>query len=144
MKKYILGLVLVMFLSTCSSDDNGSRAINANNLIGKWYLKGGTVNGGAFENYNHDCATSKDYQEFFANGNLDFVAYDIECEVNDTNSSEWSLNGNVLTVSSPEFDPMVYSYEYIVESISSEELRLRETVETPDGTETHVLYATRN
>lgn len=144
MKKYILAIIGILILGACSSDDNGSQVINPNNLLGKWYLKGGTVNGGAFENYNHQCATSKDYQEFFANGVLDFVGYDVECEVIDTDSSQWELNGNVLTVSSTEFDPMIYSYEYIVESITSEELRLRETVETPEGAETHVIYATRN
>ena len=144
MRKYFLGLTLVLFLVACSSDDNGSQAINQNNLIGKWYLKGGTVNGGAFENYNHDCTASKDYQEFLENGNLEFVGYDVECEVDDTDSSLWRLEGNVLTISSPEFDPMNYSYDYIIESITSEELRLKETVEIPGGTETRIIYLTRN
>ena len=144
MKKYILGIITLLILGACSSDDNGSQVINWNNLLGKWYLKGGTINGGAFENYNHDCATSKDYQEFLANGNVDFVGYDVECEVNDKSSSQWSLEGNVLTISSPEFDPMVYSYEYIVESLTSNELRLKETVELPNGSETRIIYLTRN
>lgn len=144
MKKYIFAIIGLVILGACSSDDNGSQSINANNLLGKWYLKGGTTNGGAFENYNHECTTSKDYQEFFANGNLDFIGYGSNCEVNDTDSSQWELNGNILTVSSPEFDPMIYSHEYIVESITSEELRLKITEETPDGTETRVIYLTRN
>lgn len=144
MKRYFLGVILVMLLGACSSDDNGSQAINPSDLVGKWFLKGGTTNGGVFQNYNHECATSKDYQELFANGNLNFIGHGSNCEVNDTESSVWELNGNILTVSNPEFDPMIYSYDYIVESITSEELRLKETVETPDGTETHVLYMTRN
>ncbi|WP_026704120.1 lipocalin family protein [Flavobacterium soli] len=144
MKKYIFAIIGLVILGACSSDDNGSQAINLNNLIGKWYLKGGTTNGGAFENYNHECVTSKDYQEFFANGDLDFVGHDVECEVNDTDSSQWSISGNILTVSNQEFDPMIYSYEYTIESITSEELRLKETVEIPGGTETRIIYMTRN
>lgn len=144
MRKYILGMAVLLILAACGSDDNGSTVINQGSLIGKWYLKGGTVNGGAFENYNHQCATSKDSQEFFANGNLAFVGYDAECEVSDTDASRWSVDGNVLTISNEELDPWVYSYEYIIESLTSEELRLKETVETPDGTETRIIYLTRN
>lgn len=134
----------MLIFGACSSDDNGSQGITENNLLGKWYLKGGNVNGGAFEDYNHDCTTSKDYQEFFANGVLDFVGHDVECEVDDTDSSQWNLDGNILTISSLEFDPFVYSYEYIVESLTSSELRLKETVEMPSGTETRLIYLSRN
>lgn len=144
MKKYILIVTALLILVACGSDDNGSTVINQANLIGKWYLKGGTVNGGAFENYSHKCTSSKDFQEFFANGNLSFVGYDVECEVSDTESSQWNLNGNILTVSSEEFDPIIHPYEYIIESLTSEELRLKETVEIPSGTETRIIYLTRN
>lgn len=144
MKKYFLGIVALVILGACNSDDNNPQTINPNNLIGKWFLKGGTTNGGAFENYNHKCATSRDYQEFFANGNLDFVGYGSNCETNDTASSVWKLNGNILTVSNSEFDPMIYSYTYIIENITSEELRLKITEEIPDGIETNIIYLTRN
>lgn len=144
MKKYFLAFIAVAILGACSSDDNGSNAINQNNLLGKWYLKGGTTNGGAFESYNHECATSKDFQEFHSDGVLDFIGYDVECEVSDTDMSAWELNGNILTISNTQFDPLVYSYEYIVKSISSEELILEQTVNTPEGEMTYVVYATRH
>lgn len=143
MKKYFFGLIALFILGACNSDDNGSQAITKNNLYGKWYLKGGTTNGGAFENYEHECTTSKDYQEFFADGTLDFVGYGSNCEVNDTDSSNWALNGNILTISNTNFDPRVYSYNYIVENITAEELRLKITENTPEGIETNVIYLTR-
>ena len=144
MKKYFFGVIALFILGACNSDDNGSQAITKNNLIGKWYLKGGTTNGGAFENYEHECGTLKDYQEFFADGTLDFVGYGSNCEVNDTDSSNWDLNGNVLTISNLDQDPMTFSYDFIVESITAEELRLKITENTPEGIETNVIYMTRN
>jgi hypothetical protein len=143
MKKYFLGIILVLFFVACSSDDDASNTISSNNLVGKWFLKGGTINGGAFVNYDHECLTSKDYQEFFASGIVNYVGYGSDCEVNDTDSSEWELTGNILTVSSPEMDPAIYSYEYIVESITSAELRLKEIVDTPEGTEIRIIYFTK-
>lgn len=107
-------------------------------------MKGGTRNGGDFENYIHDCTTSKDYQEFLVNGQLEYTEYGSNCVIDDTQTSEWELNGNILTVSSPEFDPMAYSFDYSIESITSEELRLKLIVEQPEGTETQIIYLTRN
>jgi hypothetical protein len=144
MKRCFLGIIAVLILGACNSDDNGSQAFNRNDIIGKWYLKGGTTNEGAYENYNHECTTSKDYQEFLANGILDCVGYGSNCEVNDTDSSNWELKGNILTISNLNMDPMIYSYDYTVEQLTSNELRIKITENTPEGTETNVLYLTRN
>lgn len=102
------------------------------------------MDNGSFENYNHDCSTSKDFQEFFANQELKFNGYNSSCELNDTETSNWALNGNTLTVSNQHFDPMLYEYVYTIESLTSEELILKQTVNEPEGTFIYRTTYTRN
>jgi hypothetical protein len=128
MKKLILFLVFAGLTTSCNSDDNESATIT-----GKWYIKGGTLNGGEFQNYNHDCETKKDFQEFFENGELTFNGFNSQCTLSDTQTSIWDLNGNILTVSSPPQDPMIYEYNYVVESLTNDELILKQTVNDPEG-----------
>ena len=148
MKKAVIffTLISITYIGCNSNDDssNGNLQINQQNLLGKWYLKGGTVNGGSFENYQHDCSSLKDYQEFFSNHELKFNDYNSDCELNNFNTSNWVLSGNALTVSNPQFDPMIYEYNYIILSLTSEQLILKQTATTPNGVEDFESYFTRN
>ncbi len=139
MKKIILFLIFIGLTSSCNSDDQDSATI-----IGKWYIKGGVSNGGEFQNYNHDCETSKDFQEFFTNGELTFNGFNSQCTLSDTQTSVWEMNGNVLTVSNTPFDPMIYQYTYVIESLTNEELKLKQTVNEPEGIVVYVTTYTRN
>ena len=145
MKKLLsLFTFLIIILSSCSSDDSDGLAINSQNLLGKWYLKGGTTNNGSFENHTHDCITKKDFQEFFNNGEITFNGYNSECSLDEIETSLWFLNGNRLTVTNTNFDPMIYEYEYVIESLTSDELILKETVSEPEGTFVYRSTFTRN
>ncbi len=139
MKKIILFLIFIGLTSSCNSDDQDSATI-----IGKWYIKGEVSNGGEFQNYDHDCETSRDFQEFFANGELTFNGFNAECALSDTQTSVWEMNGNVLTVSNTPFDPMIYQYTYVIESLTNEELKLKQTVNEPEGIVVYVTTYTRN
>ena len=136
--------VLSLTLLSCNTDDGVGVAITSQNLLGKWYIKGGTVDNGSFENYSHDCSTSRDFQEFFANQELKFNGYTTTCELNDTETSDWILSGNTLTVSNQHFDPMIYEYVYRIESLTSDELILKQSVNEPEGTFIYRTTYTRN
>lgn len=139
MKKIVLFLIFIGLTSSCNSDDQDSATI-----IGKWYIKGGVSNEGEFQNYNHDCETSKDFQEFFTNREFTFNGFNSQCTLSDTQTSVWEMNGNVLTVSNTPFDPMIYQYTYVIESLTNEELKLKQTVNEPEGIVVYVTTYTRN
>lgn len=144
MKKIALLLLVLNFtLLSCSSSDDSDN-INPRSLLGKWYIKGGTKNGGPFENYNHKCPTQKDFQEFFNTGTITFNSYAIDCEPTAVRTSVWSLSGNILTVSNTNFDPLIYEFVYTIESLTSEELILTQTVIEPEGTFVNRNTYTRN
>ena len=142
--KRLIVLFLGVLVISCSSDSSNGLAITSQNILGKWYLKGGTVNNGPFENYEHDCVDKKDFQEFFSNNELKYNGYDALCEINDTEISEWNLNGNTLTISNQNFDPMLYQYTYTVEKLTSSELVLKQTSTEPDGIFVYRITLTRN
>jgi hypothetical protein len=144
MKKIILFLIFAGLTQSCSTNDDEGSAISEASILGKWYIKGGTSNGGEFQNYNHDCETSRDFQEFFENAEFTFNGYNSACELNEVETSMWVLDGNILTVSNTQFDPMIYEYTYFVESLTNEELKLKQTVNTPEGTVVYVSTFTRN
>ena len=145
MKKIFLLFTVIVFFG-CNSDDNSNENLLINNqdLIGKWYLKGGITNGGDFENYNHDCSTNRDFQEFFPNGELTFNGYNADCELNEVETSLWVLNGSTLTISNTNNDPINYNYSFVIESLTNEELIIKEQVNTPNGEEVNQIYLTRN
>lgn len=128
MKKITTLLLFVVLLTSCSSDDSNGLAITEQNLLGKWYVKGGIINDGVFENYEHNCGTSKDFQEFFSNGTVSFNDYTTSCELNEAEFSNWELIGNKIIVSNTNFDPMIYQYEYAIVSLTSESLVLKQTL----------------
>lgn len=143
MKKIILGLLIfTAFAISCNSDDDNSLVVTKQNLLGKWYLKGGTINNGAFEEYNHDCSTSRDFQEFFDNDILTFNGYNVDCELNEVEESNWSLNGRIITVSIPNF----MEYDIAVEKLTSNELILKQDGINEDTGAVEVVryYMTRN
>ena len=142
MKKIIL-LLLVALLSGCSSNDSNGLSITSQNLSGKWYLKGGTTNGGPFQDYVHECSTSRDYQEFLTNGTVTFNEYNSACEQY-VGTSNWVLNGYEITVTNPPLDPMIYEYNYIIEDLTNQLLIVKETVIEPEGTSINRIYFTRN
>ena len=146
MKKllYLFSIVVLTLTSCSSDDDSNTNTINSQNLLGKWYVKGGTINNGAFENYEHECASSRDFQEFFSNGETTFNGYNTSCELNEIETSNWVLNGATLTISNTNFDPMIYEYSYTIEKLDDNELIIKETVTEPDGTFVYKSTFTRN
>ncbi len=146
MKKIILFFtVFAMSLLSCNSDDsNDNLEINQQNLLGKWYIKGGTIDNGTFENYTHDCTTNKDFQEFFSNQELIFNGYNSNCVLNDIETSNWVLNGSELTVRNQNSATITYEYNYTIENLTASELVLKESVNEPDGTFIYRNTYTRN
>lgn len=144
---FLLSFVFALFLG-CSSDDNGSSelhlAVNEHNLLGKWYPKATSVNGGEFQNYEHNCSSQKDVKEFFSNGELSFSKYWTNCESLGTTPALWSLEGDILTIENSEFDPVMYYHPYKVISLTTEELTLRLVYDSPDGSVIEISKYTRN
>ncbi|CAM4008898.1 lipocalin family protein [Flavobacterium antarcticum] len=133
MRKLILLVVVSIFTFSCSND-NSSLNVTKSNLIGKWYLTGGSVNGGSFVTYQHDCDSKRDFQDFLSNQVLAFTGFNEDCEISNTEVSNWELNGNKLTVSNTNFDPMNYSYEFIIKRLTTSELIIEISQETSEGT----------
>ena len=149
MKKLVLLFSVIVFtLSSCSNDDDSNSNNDDSNsqvsILGKWYIKGGTIDNGDFIQYDNDCSTNRDFQEFFNNGELVFNGYNSSCELNEVETSNWVQNGNTLTVSNTNFDPMIYQYEYTIEKLDENELILKQSVNEPDGTFDYRTTLTRN
>lgn len=148
MKLIAAALSIVLFgILGCDHDSSGSTSainIDEQNLLGKWYIKGGTVNGGPFENYHHNCPSKKDYQEF-GEESVIFIEYGTDCTISDNELGGWHLDGNRLSVYS--YDPVVhnsFNHEYTIMSITSQELKLRSEYEAPEGTIIEISTFTRN
>ncbi|WP_313804284.1 hypothetical protein [Flavobacterium sp.] len=144
--KFFLLSISALFLMACNSDDNQNAQqleINETNLLGKWYLKGGTANGGPFENYDNECPTHRDYQEFLLDDDLIFHGANYQC-ADDIETSKWYLSGNELTVFSYLEGQMDYQDTFLIESITTEELILIQTVTEPEGEFVYRIHATRS
>ena len=137
-------LFLGVMLLSCSSDNSDSSVVTTQRLLGKWYIKGGTVNNGTFENYVHACAEFKDFQEFLSIGKLTFNGYNVGCDLADTDTSNWVLNGNILTVSSESDNQATYQYIYTVEYLTESELLLQQTVVESNVTTIYRISFTRD
>ena len=85
-----------------------------------------------------------DFQEFFANGELVFNGFNSSCELDDVETSNWVKNGNTLTVSNTNFDPMIYNYTYTIEKLDASKLILKQTVTEPEGIFVYRNTFTRN
>lgn len=137
---YFFGVIALLLVS-CSTDDDANTQAT---LLGKWYLKGGTIADGTFINYNNDCLTERDFQEFFSNGELVFNGHNGSCELHNLETSNWVKSGNTLTVSNTNFDPMIYTYVYTIEKLDATELIIKQTVTEPEGTFVYRNTFTRN
>lgn len=131
MKNKIVLFLLGLVLFSCSSDDS-SNNFSDEKIIGKWNLVGTSVNGGSLQDYQHECLTKNDFQEFFPNHELTFNGYNSACELVENEVSAWELKGNKLIVSNTHFDPMIYTYYYTVVKLTSSELVIESDGE--DGT----------
>lgn len=142
MKKLFAGIILLVFVAfTGCSDDDEMNEVNhlsiSQTILGKWQIEGGTVNGGAFENYVHPCIINKNYQEFTADGIVRFVGHNQDCEENEIHQSSYTINNNTLTVHN-ENDPV--DDVFIIPSLTSMKLLLKQTVNTPEGVETIISH----
>lgn len=141
MKKLILGLSVAMFsLAACSDDDNEMNDVThapiAEAILGKWYPAGYSVNDSGIIPYpGDDCENFGDYQEFLSTGILNFVGYGADCEVNETNSDPYTIDGNTLIVDGTN--------QFNIQSLTSQQLVLQRNVNTPDGMENTVTYFSR-
>ena len=144
-KALVLFVMMVCF-TACSSDDDAAPVAETPDfstlILGKWFIKGGTINGGAFQNYVHDCQSNRDYQEFLADGDIKFVGYNTNCEANDTQTDMWFIEGETLNITS--FDPIVADMAYTIVTLNEDELVLKLTANTPDGVQTQVSHFTRD
>lgn len=132
MKNIFLFVLVSLSLFSCSNEDSNN-SFSENNLIGKWYLSGNSIDGGPFQPYIHNCETSRDYQEFLSNHELTFNKYSEVCILGNPEVSNWKLIGNKLIVSNTNFDPMIYNYRYEIISLTATELIIEMSAESPDG-----------
>lgn len=95
----LLSVFTVLFLFSCSSDDNGG-SIDTQKLLGKWYFYSLTENGEE-ELYDHDGSPQcgEDYLNFKSNGTLDDVMYEYydQCYSYEDQAT-YSVSGNTLTM----------------------------------------------
>lgn len=143
MKKVFVFLAILIL--SCNSDDNSMASelqINKQNLLGKWYNKGSITNGGSFVNYNHNCTTSKDFQEFLDNDVINYIGFNSSCDNNLIYTNLWYLSDNQLTIDN--FDPAFQTQFYTVLKITNDELKLNQIVNTSNGVENREIYFTRN
>ncbi len=139
---YVLAFMLTFGMISCSSDDDkGSESAT---ILGKWYISqnGYILNGTEIlEDYDHECATKKDFVEFFNDGTVKDSYYDTACVV-DTDTGTYTLDGNTLVVS--------YMYDGEIDTQQATIVTLNETTlkfnitEVYDGvTYTYVSVLTR-
>ncbi len=112
-------------LSCSSNDDDPKPAeITEANLLGKWFIRGGNINGGSYVDYEHKCTENRDYQEFLSNHMLRFIGYDKTCTISDNETSLWVLEGEELTVSNLPGSSSPFKYTFTVLKLTSAELKL--------------------
>ncbi len=71
----LLSVFAVMFLFSCSSDDD--KGIDTGKLLGKWYIYSITENG-IEDLYENDCDDSRDYLNFKSNSFVDNIIYEYD------------------------------------------------------------------
>ncbi|WP_339835995.1 hypothetical protein [uncultured Flavobacterium sp.] len=145
--KHILFAFIAIVITSCNSKDDSDTSstnleINKQNLIGKWFVKEESINGGSFENYQHDCSTLKDYQELLVDSTMKFVGYDYNCQIIDFQEGIWYLDGTELMISN--YDPIIPPDFFTVLSVTIDDLKLKQTVNTSNGVEVYEIHLTRN
>ena len=142
----LLGFISVLFVS-CSSDNddnNGELPINATNLLGKWYMKGGTISTGEIVDYTHFCPSKKDFQ-LFTDENVTLTRYGVNCDLREVETNLWNLNSDTLKIFNSMNSP-THEFTFVVEKITSQELRLKEIEYDYDNNAilVHYIEYTRN
>jgi hypothetical protein len=145
--KHILFAFIAIVITSCNSNDDSDISstnleINKQNLIGKWFVKEESINGGSFENHQHDCSTLKDYQELLVDNSMKFVGYDSNCQIIDFQEGIWNLVGTELMISN--YDPIILPDFFTVLSVTRDELKLKQTTNTSNGVEAYEIHLTRN
>ncbi|MFT7251992.1 MAG: hypothetical protein ACI9FW_001747 [Flavobacterium sp.] len=145
--KHILFVFISIVITSCNSNDDSDAMsinleINKQNLIGKWFVKEESTNGGGFENYQHNCTTLKDFQELLVDNTMKFVGYDSNCQINDLQEGIWYLDGTELMIDN--YDPITSPDFFTVLSVTLDELRLKQTANTPNGVEVYEIHLTKN
>lgn len=95
----LLSVFAVMFLFSCSSDDD-NKGIDTTKLLGKWYYYSITDNG-VEELYDHDGSPQcgEDYMNFKSNGTLDDVMFEHYSQCHSyIDQAVYSVSGNTLTI----------------------------------------------
>ena len=91
---------MMLSFTACSSDDDASD--NNNSIVGKWKFEQiGTIENGqeVLLNYEHECASSPDYMEFYSSGTVEVIYINMNCHEEIESSDNWVLNGNNLSIS---------------------------------------------
>lgn len=148
MKKLFLlfSLVFIVFMS-CSSDNKEQNTqqlpITAQNVKGKWFYQGSTINSGTFIPFQQPCASIKSYRDFLENGNVDVVSYDANCEITSSLTTFWNLNNNNLTLITENENQFIVSIVYQITYLTDTEMQLKQTVVNPDNTIVYLYYYSR-
>jgi hypothetical protein len=127
MKKitFLLSITFLL-LQSCSSSD-GSSSSGSQSLVGKWEVSklktfpASTIITGneSLPNYNHPCATKKDYIEFWSEGTAKFVYHNQNCSQQST-IANWVKTDFILNLSS---NGDSIAWEII--SLTSSELKIK-------------------
>lgn len=134
-KRFLILTVLAMFFMGCSSDsDGGSLPVTEANVLGKWYLRGVKLNNEPFEASEFSCSTSKDFNEVFSNHHIVFTGYGTDCSVNDTQDSQWTLEGNNFSII--YYDPATVTDVYQLIKLTDTEMQMKQTI----GSNSTVYY----
>jgi hypothetical protein len=134
-KFLFLTAVIVSLFTACSSDsDGGSLPVTEANVLGKWYLKATKYNNEPSQLSEFSCATSKDFNEIFSNHHIVFTGYGTDCAINDTQDSNWTLEGNTFTIIYSDLATQPDVYQLI--KLSDTEMQMKQT----SGSDTYIYY----
>jgi len=96
-RKFLYVAALFAVISTsCSSDDDNKSA--SSSLVGKWeYSKEGVIDDGIehIDEYNHQCASKKDYVEYLGGDQATIMHYDSACEEDRTTATYVYANNKI-------------------------------------------------
>ena len=138
--KKLLFFVASIVLVGCSDDDSQDNRSNEELIVGKWATLGSVRNDGPFVEYENDCPTQKNYNEFLSDGTITYYGYNSECENVEVEPGTYEVDGDILYLYD-SFDPPL-DKEFTIVSLDEEELVLyRSFTDGPDGqiTETVTL-----
>lgn len=127
-----------VFVFSCSSDDNGSKNITADQMIGKWIITDYSDSQikSLAELVKVEPCGDRDVFDFSTNGILYFsYAYGTNCSSSGTNNLKYSLSGNLLTTveEGAGYNPNTdYIVKYQVVAVTSSTLILK-AVYVDDG-----------